>query len=99
VGVRVELYCDTDVYFGKDRVGGTRIRSLSHINGPVNAPIIVGRGKRGTWPVKPLATTKTADPAPLSPVDKLRAEWQTADPERRKVIEAEVAALQQGEEA
>jgi hypothetical protein len=35
------------------------------------------------------------DVAPLSPVETLRAEWQTADPERRKVIEAEVAALQE----
>lgn len=66
VGKRVELYCDTDVYFGKERVGGTRIRSLSHINGPVNAPVIIGRGKRGTWPVKPLKDNAPLTAAPDS---------------------------------
>ena len=93
VGHQVELYCDPDVFFGKEKVGGTRISRLSHIAGAVAAPIIVGRGKRGTWPVKPLplaADTK----APMSPVDALKAEWRAADPERRKAIEAEVAALE-----
>src|SRR5690349_21496802 len=29
-GRRVELYCDPEVMFGKDKVGGTRISRLSH---------------------------------------------------------------------
>ena len=91
VGQQVELYCDPDVMFGKERVGGTRISRLSGIDGPASAPIIVGRGNRGKWPVKPLP--QTADTKPLSPVDTLRAEWKHADPERKKAIEAEVAAL------
>lgn len=33
-GRRVRLYCDHEVIFGKDKVGGTRIAALSHIDGP-----------------------------------------------------------------
>ena len=70
VGHQVELYCDPDVMFGKERVGGTRISRLSHIDGPASAPIIVGRGSRGKWPVKPLPTgaSKQAAPKPESPL-------------------------------
>lgn len=84
-GRRVELYCDPDVMFGKEKVGGTRISRLSHIDGPRSVPIIKGRGKGGTWDVKPLPD--------LSPVDQLRGEWKTATDERKAEIEAEVAAL------
>ena len=96
VGHQVELYCDPDVMFGKEKVGGTRISRLSHIDGATNAPIIVGRGSRGKWPVKPLPQTADTT-APMSPIDTLKAEWRSADSERRKAIEAEVAALQQPE--
>lgn len=87
-GRRVELYCDESVTFGKDRVGGTRISRLSHIDGKKNAPIIPTRGKGATWPVDPLPE--------LSRVDQLKAEWRAASPERRTEIEAEVKALQDG---
>jgi len=94
---KVELYCDPDVKFGKETVGGTRISRLSHINGPVSAPIIIGRGTRGKWPVKPLAEVKPTPPAAPSfdglDADALRAMWKTASPEVRKAIEARVAEL------
>jgi len=98
---QVELYCDPDVVFGKERVGGTRISRLSHIDGPVSAPIIIGRGSRGKWPVKPLteASPKTvpteAAAAVLESLDieGLKALWRTSDPETRKAIEARVAEL------
>jgi hypothetical protein len=93
-GRQVELYCDPDVQFGKERVGGTRISRLSHINGPVAAPIIVGRGKRGTWPVKPIAIDA---PAPVSldglDVEALKTLWRTSDQQTRKAIEQRVAEL------
>jgi len=53
-GRRVELYRDPNVTFGKETPGGTRIRRLSHIDGPVDAPILLTRGKAGTWHVEPL---------------------------------------------
>lgn len=92
VGRQVELYCDPDVMFGPNRVGGVRVSRLSHIEKRTSVPMIIGRGKGGSWNVDPLpeaAPTPQVDPR----VAKLRAEWTGADAERRKVIEAEVADL------
>jgi hypothetical protein len=86
VGRRAELYGDPTISFGKDRVGGIRVSRVSHIDKPIVVSLTETRGKR---------KTHTVDPLPdLSPIDKLKAEWRTADPERRAAIEAEVAALQ-----
>lgn len=95
IGVKVELYCDPDVHFGKEKVGGTRISRLSHINGPIDAPIIVGRGKRGKWKVQPLPDAPAPNPNDAK-IAYLRAEWKTADSDRKKTIESEVTALQAG---
>ncbi len=86
VGKRVELFCDESVMFGGAAVSGTRISRVSGIDGPKSAPVINGK-KPGTYKVSPLPD--------LTPADKLRAEWRTADPERRAAIEVEVAALGQ----
>ena len=88
VGRRVTLYCDESVRFGNDVVGGTRISHLSHLDKPKSIPLLVSRGKSATFRVQPLA-----DLTPAEQIASLRAEWTKADPERRKVIEAEVAAL------
>lgn len=85
-GRRVTLYCDESIRFGNDVVGGTRISHLSHIDKPKSIPLLVSRGKSATFRVQPLPE--------LSQIERLKAEWRTADPERRKAIEAEVAALQ-----
>jgi hypothetical protein len=82
VGHRAKLYGDPNVMFGREKVGGIRVSHLSHIDGPVSASLTETRGKRKTHTVEPLSRR-----------DELGAEWRTADPERRKVIEAEVAAL------
>lgn len=54
VGRRVTLYCDPDVIFGKEKVGGTRIRALSHIEGVKKIPLLISRGKAATFTVQPL---------------------------------------------
>ena len=90
-GRRVTLYCDPDVMFGKDKVGGTRISHLSHIDKPKSIPLLVSRGKSATFKVQPLP-----DLSPAEKVDALKAEWKLADPERRAAIEAEVKTLQGG---
>lgn len=82
VGRSAELYGDPEVTFGRDKVGGIRVSRLSHIDKPVTANLTETRGKR---------KVHTVDPIPR--VDLLRNEWQTADPDRKKAIEAEVAAL------
>ncbi len=46
--------------------------------------LTVTKGRRAPYVVEPLTET---------PIEKLTAEWHTADPERRKAIEAEVATL------
>jgi hypothetical protein len=89
VGRRALLYGDPEISFGRDKVGGIRVSHLSHIDKPVSLSLTETRGKRKTHVVNPLP-----DAAPLSPIEKLKAEWRAADPERRAAIEAEVAALE-----
>jgi hypothetical protein len=86
-GRSAELYGDPEVTFGRDKVGGIRVSRLSHIDGPLSVNLTETRGKRKMHRVDALPRT-----------DILRADWQTADPERRKVIEAEVAALTGGDQ-
>lgn len=63
VGRRVELYCEPDVIFGGVQVGGTRIRAMSHIDGPKSVPLIVSRGKSAVWTVEPLPDAPAPSPA------------------------------------
>lgn len=92
VGRRVELYCDEKVRFGSEAVGGTRIRRLSHISGKKQVPLLVSRGKSAIYTVEPLSNEPTAD----EQISSLRAEWKSADADRKKAIEAEVTKLQGG---
>ena len=85
VGRQARLYGDPEVTFGRDKVGGIRVSHLSHISKPVVASLTETRGKRKRHVVDPLTDAER--------IAALRAEWQAADPERRKVIEAQVAAL------
>jgi hypothetical protein len=84
-GKRVELFSDERVKFGNETPGGTRISRLSHIDGPKSAPVMLSQGRAGTYKVDPLPD--------ITPIERLKAEWRTADPERRTAIEAEVATL------
>lgn len=79
VGRLVELYGDPDVYFGKEKTGGTRISRLSHISGKRTTRINPRGGRGAYWTVEP-----------ISRADELRHEWKTATPERRAEIEAEM---------
>lgn len=84
VGRHAELYGDPSITFGRDRVGGIRVSRVSHIDAPVTESLTETRGKR---------RPHTLNPLPVE--DILRHEWTTADAERRKAIEAEVARLQE----
>jgi hypothetical protein len=107
IGRRVTLYCDPEVMFGKDKVGGTRISHLSHIDQPKKVPLLVSRGKSAMFTVQPL-TEQAAPPEPTAEevaactdVDDLKAMWKRSGKERREQIEARVADLnnEPGEEA
>jgi len=92
VGRRVTLYCDETITFGNDVVGGTRISHLSHIDKRKSVPLLVKRGKSATFTVDPLPDAPKPDPN-AAKIAAYKDEWGNADPERRKVIEAEVAKL------
>lgn len=97
VGKRLTLYRDPEVTFGRDKVGGIRISHLSHIDKPLELWLTKTRGKRAPFTVQPLADDAPAaapvSEATVARLAELRAEWTSADAERRKVIEAEVAKL------
>lgn len=97
VGRQVELFCDTEVVFGGEKVGGTRISRLSHIDKPTSVPIIIKKGRSGGYKVAPLPAP-AAVTTPIDPrIAALGNEWRTATPERKTEIEAEVAALKAAE--
>ncbi len=103
IGRQVELYGDPEVYFGREKRGGTRISRISHIT-KRNSTLINPRGGKGAyWTVEPLpkaAAAPAPESAPANPneakIEALKTEWRAADPDRRAEIEAEVAALQKG---
>jgi hypothetical protein len=103
VGRRVTLYCDIEVKFGGDMVGGTRISHMSDLKGGkrLQVPLLISRGKSAIFTVEPLtepaaraATEPTAEQvAACTDVDALRAMWGASSMARREQIEARVAEL------
>lgn len=69
IGRRVELYGDPNVYFGKEKRGGTRISRLSHISSKKTTLVNPRGGKGAYWSVDPLP-----DLAPEPTPDELAAQ-------------------------
>jgi hypothetical protein len=90
-GRRLTLYREPSIQFGGKAVGGIRISHMSHIDKRVEVLAQVTRGKREKFIVDPLPELTPADR-----VAALRAEWASADADRRTAIEAEVASLTGG---
>lgn len=88
VGRRMKLVGDPTVRFGGAVVGGIKIAALSHIEKRLTVSLTVTKGKRAPHAVDPLAEL-TAD----EKITALRAEWKTAEPDRKAEITAEVARL------
>jgi hypothetical protein len=97
---RFTLYRDARVKWAGQEIGGIRVSHMSHIKQPVKLALAESKGKKSLHVVQPLP-----DAAPSSPpiaeetvarLADLRAEWQSATPERRAEIEAEVATLSGG---
>lgn len=95
-GRRVELYCDPDVQFGGEKVGGTRISRLSGIDKPKSVPLLIKRGKSATFTVAPLPDggpgLSDAQIAAAVDLAELGAWWKQY-PARRAAIEARVAEI------
>lgn len=99
IGRRVELYGDPNVYFGKEKTGGTRISRLSHISGQRTTRINPRGGRNATWTVEPLPDAPASTgPTPEieARINELTTEWFDADDERKAAIQAEVEALRGG---
>lgn len=79
VGRRIEIYGDPTIRFGKDEVGGIRIRALSNLTNPITVPLTITRGKRAPFVVQPLADPTTHLRKILTAadtLDALKAAWQ-----------------------
>jgi len=57
-GRQVELYGDPSIRFGKEAVGGIRIKALSHLDEPKTVTVTVARGKRQKITIQPLQTAQ-----------------------------------------
>lgn len=73
VGRQVTLYGDPTVKFGGIAVGGTRIRAVSHIDTPITVMLMVSRGKRQEYVVKPI-TDAAPDTSPTLS-DDVAGDW------------------------
>lgn len=103
VGGRMTLYCDPNITFGREKVGGIRISHMSGIDKPVDMPLTVTRGKRAKFTVQPLADDtppepSEADVAACTDMDELRAMWDRSNEERRAQIRARVEELTGGQQ-
>jgi hypothetical protein len=84
VGRRIQIYGDPTITFGRDAVGGIRIRALSHITEPLTVALTVTRGKRAPFTVQPLPTDTAgleaalADIANADSIPTLKAAWDLA---------------------
>jgi hypothetical protein len=72
IGKRVSLYCDPDVMFGRDKLGGIRISHMSGIGGrALTANLATTRGKRAPWTVEPIPDGAPAPSRAPGPLDQL----------------------------
>jgi hypothetical protein len=60
-GRQLVLFCNPEITFGKDKVGGIQIASMSHIDKPLTLALTATRGKRKTFTVQPLTTEPPKD--------------------------------------
>jgi hypothetical protein len=94
---RLTLYRDEKVKWAGQEIGGIRVSHMSHIDKRIKIALAESKGKKSLWVVDPLPddapTSPPVDEETVARIAELREEWKDADPERRKVIEAEVAAL------
>jgi hypothetical protein len=100
VGKRVTLYYDPEVRYGAGKPGGSRVSHMSHLDGPLNVPILLSQGNPGVWRVQPLSENAPIPSAtetgnnPNTEIAELRAAWKDADDTEKARIESRVAELQ-----
>lgn len=96
-GRKIKLFYEPDVTYGGTKTGGTRIASMSHIDGPMDAPILISGGRASTYHVEPLSEAPAGLTAEeitaCTDADQLRA-WWMAYPSLRDQITARWNELQ-----
>lgn len=93
-GHKMTLYRDPAVRFGGQDVGGIRVSHMTGIEKRLTIALTVSKGKRAPYVVEPLTAPAQAAVHPnAEKITALQTEWQTADPDRKTAIEAEVAEL------
>lgn len=109
-GRQAELYGDPSIRFGKDAVGGIRIKALSHLDEPKTVSVTVARGKRQKITVQPLPVQDAPQEADwyaaieeaAGDTEALRQLWQDASKANvsQQVLQAiQDAAQPQGDDA
>ena len=53
-GRQLVLFCNPDITFGKDKVGGIQLSHLSHLDKPLTVNLTATRGRRKQFTVEPL---------------------------------------------
>lgn len=103
-GKAVRLYCDPNVMFGGQKVGGVRIEAVSHIDRPQTVPLLISRGKTSMYQVGvlPAPQAPTPPPEPTSAqvdqimacqtVAELNTLWAATPPSVRPQITATMTA-------
>jgi len=77
VGRSMTLYCDTNVKFGGQQVGGIRISHVSHIDVAKEIPLTASKGKSQVWTVQPLPTRKMSVDERIAAIVKAIGETKT----------------------
>jgi hypothetical protein len=102
VGRKVELYGDPNVYFGKEKRGGTRISRLSNITKGKTTLVNPRGGKGAYWSVDPLPDA----PAPLTDAQIATVtdrdtitRWWNEYPGQRDAIKARIDELKAADES
>lgn len=97
---RMTLYRDASVKWAGQEIGGIRVSHLSHIGKQLKVALAESKGKKSLHVVDPLPdsapSSAPVDEATVKRLADLRAEWRTADDDRKQAIAAEVKALEAG---
>lgn len=103
VGHRLTLYCDPDVKWGGEKVGGIRIAAMSGIDAPLSLSLTQTKGKRAMFTVQPLTDTPARKPSAKQPTPaqiaassddtQLRAWWTAGDDAVKSAVTARKAEL------
>ena len=80
-GRQVELYGDPSIRFGKEAVGGIRIKALSHLDEPKTVTVTVARGKRQKITIQPLPVQEAQSQQQGPDIDAY-IEQAAGDPEK-----------------